>query len=413
MADVMPENLAAARLRLARNRPYLASALWALSPRERKGMMDKYGAAGHIGVDRYFRLYYDPDGIAEWSVDELEGVMYHEVGHLLRAHSDRQPTPNDDSDYLVWNMAGDMEINDDIAAERVALPKGALLPSTFAFKDGELAEEYYYLLQQHREQHRAKCPQCGKQPSMGNGGCGSAAGGPAQEYEDPSEGGHPRNGISRTEAELIRNTVAQDVQQHAKNRGTVPGWMARWANERLAPVVDWRKTLSALIRRSLGDARGMQDYTYSRPSRRQSASPDVIMPAMRQPIVRAAVVVDTSGSMGEKELAMALAEIDGVLQACGQHGCDVLSCDAAVHTARRVFSRQAVALAGGGGTDMRVGIEAALARKPRPDVVIVVSDGYTPWPAEAPAVPVIACLTAKSTEPPGWIKTVYINGDGS
>ena len=82
MPDVMPENLAAARLKLSRDRPYLASALWALSPRERKGMMKDHGAAGHIGVHKYFRLYYDPEGIADWTVEELGGVLYHEVGHL-------------------------------------------------------------------------------------------------------------------------------------------------------------------------------------------------------------------------------------------------------------------------------------------------------------------------------------------
>lgn len=414
MPDIMPENLAAARLKLSRTRPYLASALWALSPRERKNMMKDMGAGGHIGVDRYFRLYYDPEGIKEWSVDELVGVMYHEVGHLLRAHNERQPNPDDPRDFMLWNVAGDLEINDDIAAEKVDLPKGALLPSQFKWPDGELAEEYYYRLQVEKDKHDQACKdgKCGHKQAQSD--CGSAAGGHKRDYEDgdgSAEGkpGHPKDGVSQTEADLIRNKVAEDVEHTVKNRGTVPGWLQRWATDRLTPRIDWRKTLAALIRRALGDARGLQDFTYMRPSRRQSAMGNIILPAMRMPIVRASVVVDTSGSMGDAELAKALAEIDGVLQACGQHGCDVLSCDAAVHTAKRVFSRQQVALGGGGGTDMRVGIEAAVARKPRPDVVIVVSDGYTPWPIESVGVPVIACLTVRSTEPPAWIRTVYID----
>ena len=71
-------------------------------------------------------------------------------------------------------------------------------------------------------------------------------------------------------------------------------------------------------------------------------------------------------------------------------------------------------LAGGGGTDMRVGIERALQGADRPNVIIVLTDGYTPWPAEPVTCRVIAALvggTAGSLEypnPPGWVEIVHI-----
>jgi len=65
----------------------------------------------------------------------------------------------------------------------------------------------------------------------------------------------------------------------------------------------------------------------------------------------------------------------------------VIACDAEAHQAQRLRSLSAVdnlRLKGGGGTDMGAGIEAALALRPRPHVVVVITDGDTPWPSERP-----------------------------
>jgi predicted metal-dependent peptidase len=68
-----------------------------------------------------------------------------------------------------------------------------------------------------------------------------------------------------------------------------------------------------------------------------------------------------------------------------------------------------VRLVGGGGTDLRVGIAAAQASRPRPDVVVVLTDGYTPWPAQPTrARLVVAIIGDEGTaqEVPTWATTV-------
>jgi hypothetical protein len=88
-----------------------------------------------------------------WDVKELAGVLYHEVTHLLRAHHERF----EHADRETANVSADIEINDDIRAEGVQLPEGALYPETFGFPEGLLAEEYYSLFQQQQGQQSC-CP---------------------------------------------------------------------------------------------------------------------------------------------------------------------------------------------------------------------------------------------------------------
>lgn len=96
-------------------------------------------------------------------------------------------------------------------------------------------------------------------------------------------------------------------------------------------------------------------------------------------------------------------------------GVRVLSCDAAVHSIKRVSSARQVELAGGGGTNMGAGIEEAVRARPKPGVVVVLTDGYTPWPAEAPkGVHVVVGLIGGGgphpppPAPPPWARAVRI-----
>jgi predicted metal-dependent peptidase len=130
-----------------------------------------------------------------------------------------------------------------------------------------------------------------------------------------------------------------------------------------------------------------------------------VLPTLRQPIPDVAIVCDTSGSMHERLLARALTEIEAVLTRAGlrQAQVRVLAVDTTVHTVRRVSRATQVELAGGGGTDMGSGIESAAALRPSPSVVMVLTDGYTPWPDQPPpGIRVIVALLTEGIRPPGW-----------
>jgi predicted metal-dependent peptidase len=136
------------------------------------------------------------------------------------------------------------------------------------------------------------------------------------------------------------------------------------------------------------------------------------MPAMRRPLVTVAIVVDTSGSMGQAELEAGLAEVKGVIRAVGigHRGVLVLACDASVGAVTRVRRVEDVQLVGGGGTDMRVGIDAAERATPRPDVIVVLTDGYTPWPDRRTRGRLVVALIGQAAPStlPDWATAVIV-----
>ena len=195
----------------------------------------------------------------------------------------------------------------------------------------------------------------------------------------------------------------------------MPAGLLLWAQ--VAPAtVDWRKVLASEIRRALKRTTGSSDFTFARRSRRSAALPGVILPGLFRPSPEVAVVVDTSGSMGAEELSDALGEIDGILDRAGlaTRRVPVLACDAEVGAITLAARASDVDLTGGGGTDLRVGIEAATRLRPRPHVVVVLTDGCTPWPAVAPrGTSVVVGLIGEEdscceSSVPSWARTVVI-----
>ncbi|MFF4537210.1 VWA-like domain-containing protein [Streptomyces aureus] len=386
--DLDRTKLLAARYRAASDRPYLASALYALT-------VVPSTEVPTMGVDRHWRCYVSPAFVDATPVTELAGVWIHEAAHLLRDHhgrADRLPAATQ-RDWHRVNIAQDCEINDDLLADGLLLPEGRMEPRRFGLPEGRLFEEYVGQLP----------------PTKHAPDCGPGAHGRSVPWELTGPGGPAR--LGDVEAQALRRQTADAMRVHQRTRGTLPGGWQRWAEEVLEPTVDWRQALSGAVREAAAWAGGAVDYTYRRPSRRTPALRGVVLASLRRPLPRVAVVIDTSGSMGDAELAAALGEVTGVLREVGIRGnrVTVLACDADVHAVSRVTATEQITLGGGGGTDMRVGIEAALATAELPNIVVVLTDGLTPWPEEHPPCRVIAALIGSSVpQPPDWVETVRI-----
>ena len=384
------QQLAAARLWASVQRPYFAAALFAMTPVIRAG-------SGTVSVDRSWRLYIDPCIFAEFSVEQLGTILLHEIGHLLRDHLGRsEGQVIGPSTSLLWNLACDAEINDDLVTDGLPIPH-PVLPRHAGLPDNLLAEDYY--------RNWPRNYNTGEQMD-----CGSAVHGQARPWDlDDDDPSFAR--VHAWEADVIRRRIARDVMARA---GAVPRGWHRWAEETLRPTVDWKRSLGVAVRRAVASVSGAVDYSYARPSRRASVSPSVVLPALRRPVLQIAVVCDTSASIDDGLLGVVLSEVEGILRAAGvaSRNVWVLACDAAVHSAKRVTSARDVQLLGGGGTNMREGIDAALALTPRPEIVVVLTDGETPWGATPPRARVIAGILGSSTRAfPSWLTVVSVPDD--
>lgn len=405
MEKPLPEALQAARYKLTRTHRYLSSLLMNITFVPKPGL-------GTLGVDKHWRCYYDPKTVEAWQGEGLATVLYHEANHLLRGHPKRG---DHFENKRKGNVAADIEINPDLVEAGMKFPiPGYLLPSTFGLDNSKklLMEEFYELLPDPEESEDGEEGEEGNGQGPTKGDCGSCTGGKPRDYEDPPP--KPGEGPSEGEREIIKRQVAKEIESTVRQQGNVPSGLRRWAEELLHPQVKWTKELASVVRRAMIEVLGKQHRTFRRVSRVASAlSGGVVLPGSMAHVPNVAIVFDTSGSMGQSDLAKSISEAKGVLQAIGGAGFGVttISVDCAVGGVKKVQRVGAISLTGGGGTDMGIGIAAAQEVNPKVDVCIVMTDGFTPWPKEAPPFKTIVVLTQRGAEAkvPPWAKAILVN----
>ena len=219
-------------------------------------------------------------------------------------------------------------------------------------------------------------------------------------------------GLDDADQEQLVHVTAKNALEGA---GKGAGGHRRWAEDILIPPVDPAAKLLNLVRRYCDLTVGMGDRSYRRPSRR-GGDPRMALPSNVAPLPRITVIVDTSGSMNSDDLGLALGMIRKVLNSFRiRDGIKVVTGDAKGQTKQLCLSNpRSIELTGGGGTDMAAIVAEVLKDRPQTQMILVCTDGWTPWPAENPGIPVVACISRKLADlphcykPPKWIVTLEL-----
>lgn len=346
------------------------------------------------------KIFYNPTFIEGLTIEQIMFVLAHEVMHIVFKHGLRRGNRNPQ----LWNIACDYAINLILHESGFVVIEGCLYDPKYK---GLGAEQIYELLQQERDKERKSRkgkPKQGEGEGQPGGGNGDATPDFDEKHKDRGLGEDVRepenmDAEARAKAEQqVQQKVAQAANM-ARMAGKLPGGLARLVDEILNPAVPWPELLRDYMTRIVQD-----DESWSRRNRRFA---NVYLPARRSERMGEIVIIgDTSGSISQKELDQVAAEVNVIAEVIRPERIRVVWADTKVAKEECYEVGDAIHLVpgGGGGTDMRVPLEHV--EQYDAEVVVLITDGWTPWPSTEPPYPLIVCCTTKAPVPIGEVVRV-------
>jgi predicted metal-dependent peptidase len=347
------------------------------------------------------RQYYNPHFISETSIPALMGTMAHESLHDALFHVVRRFSRN----HRIWNMACDYPVNHTVLECRLELPDDVLIDKVLGLNS---ADVNYELLMKKSEENRKQRRSERREPQDGQPGqpSGGGSGDPDDGLPEDALGQDIRDVAMGDPAEQakveqeVRHRVAQ-AASIARMAGKLPGGLERLINAILNPQVPWHDVL-----REFMTAICKSTESWSKRNRRFSG---VYLPSrFSEAMGPVGLIGDTSGSITDVILNKVAAEFHAICTELQPERVHVLWADADV-AKEQTFEQGELPVfevAGGGGTDMRVPLKYM--EQYEPQVVVLITDGHTPWPKEEPPYPlIVVCTTPGKHVPIG--RVIYID----
>lgn len=330
-------------------------------------------------------IRYNPRFIASLEVDQVVFVLAHLVMHVAHFHPLRRGSRH----LGRFNKAGDYAINGILKEAGLTLLPGALYEEKF----NNLAAEQIYEHLPGSSEEGDRTDTGKERGDNGNddpGGCGSFEDG-RNEYGEPLS----KEDRRRLEAEIAISI--QQAAQAAKAQGKLSSSIARFVNELVHPILDWREILRNFI-----DHTAHNDYSWSQPNRRHIAK-GLYLPSFRSNGLKTMVLaVDTSGSISQSVLNQFQAELNDILQSYPTT-VNVVYCDSDI-SCTQIFTPEEYPVelkaAGLGGTDLRPPFSWAYENVPDASCLIYLTDlgGYSP--DNDPGIPTLWVSTTKDQHIP-------------
>lgn len=399
----------------------------------------------------------------EWpglSDEELEGVLVHEIMHLIRLHHERAL-----EDHYVFNIAGDMLINEDIkemtiGRRKIHLPKGAVYLK-MAHDDGytgePITEPLYNWLLEKREQYenqmsdlmqngngqgqcdncngsgkeKSECESCGGDGqekdengnSTGNScpdcGCSgekdqkcSKCGGSGKQKQG-NGGFDARYGSKIDEHEIMGDNdgLTESTIREIIDTGKIRGWgnisgnMVSKLEELTKPAqIKWQQLLRKYLSAMIYNHGPWHENTWSRRNRRQ-----LPLPGTKKLSNKIVVAVDTSGSIRQADLEAFFTEIEAIVK--DQSQLIVIQCDTQIVDVKTEYKKgdfRKIDIKGRGGTIVQPVFDYMLEHKLTQFPVVYFTDGYFSYDFETHGIRTIWCVTEDCNDIPGG-KNVYID----
>lgn len=323
-------------------------------------------------------IRYKPEFINTLRLEEVMGVIAHEIMHIILMHHTRR----NHRDVKLWNVACDHAINPMLLNSGFILPEGHLFDPTYANKS---AEQIYHLL---------------PQPA----GDGDTSGNDDDEGESTGEVQDAPADASRQEMEAEIKQAMVQAAMIAGRQDRLPAFAQRLIEETLRPKVFWKEVLSRFMAEITRN-----DYTWKKPSPRYLQL-GLYLPSLETTETgKAVLIVDTSSSIDQDILNQCGAEVQDIASTINLR-MSVIYVDTIVQAVQEIDPdiRMQLQPRGGGGTDFRPGFEYIEQHELEPRVVIYLTDGACHLLPEEPGYPVLWALFGNFPFNPPFGETVQI-----
>jgi len=360
------EKIIKAKVQINMNNPFFSYLLTGLNiqpmPEKYKGMCDT------ICVNKFGDTYYNPKFIDKLSVDEIKGVLCHELLHCVYGHVFMNPAGYNKE---ILNISQDIIINNDLVSEKFKLPVEGIIPEKNSVKlptqkgvitINDINTKTSYDIYSELEKNLPK--QKGFDTIL---------------YDDSNNENNKSNQISDDILkEKWKQKLVSAAEYSIQNRGTIPDSIQQVINELLNPQISWSEYLMKYVSRILPN-----DYTYTRPNKR-SISCGCYMPSVVKEKLYIVASIDTSGSMSDEDLTLAVSELKAIAGLSPNIEIDVIICDADIHDTIKLNSTDLskLKMKGGGGTSHIPVYNYVNDKLKNTKVLINFTDGYTEFPEE-------------------------------
>ena len=343
---------------------------------------------------------YGKQFVESLTESDLRGLILHENLHKTFQHTFLWRHLYEENPRLA-NMACDYVINliiKDIERSSggfITLPKQGLIDERFRDMD---SQQVFNALKQDQQDS-------GQGEGEGEGDSdGDGAGLDEHDWKTGEQ-------MSEQEREAVAREIDQAVRQGQLVAGKMGGRMARELGEITEPKVKWQDQLRDFMS-SVSDGKDLS--TWQRVNRRWLQH-DMYMPStLSESMGRIVIGIDTSGSIGGKQLNDFLSEVRGICQNVKPELVDLLYWDTNV-AGHEVYSRDDLDKlvsktrpAGGGGTDASCVPKYLKDRGLRPECVVMLTDGYVgdwgQWEQ-----PVLWCIVDGNRRPAPVGQTIHVN----
>jgi len=333
---------------------------------------------------------------------ELRFLILHECYHKLYRHLTTWRHLYDKNARLA-NMACDYVINikisDDNTDGFAVMPKVGLIDAQYRDMD---SAQVYKLLADAQGDGQGSDGQKSDAETGINGDSG--AGLDDHDWEGAQE-------MTPEQAHGLERDLDEAIRQGALAAGKLGSGGDRMFEDLLQTKIDWREVLREFISTTCAGS----DYsTWRRPNRRFISSGYYMPSGISEQVGELVIAIDTSGSIGARELSQFMGEIKGICDQVHPDVVRILYWDTKVCADEKYVGADVDNLlsstkpAGGGGTDVSCVSEYMTEQAIKPQAVVVLTDGYLGSSWGMWDCPVLWCIVGNKSARPDVGKYVHV-----